>query len=111
MATVTNGSQVVRVEFPKAKDVMVLGSFNNWSTTATPMKAIGGGLWEARLPGTIAPQQVCFFVWDRQGLAGRVVHYESLLARAQVKAPEPSLPALPTPPTWPATNSRLARAI
>jgi 1,4-alpha-glucan branching enzyme len=107
MTMSTYESQVVRVEFPKAKDVMVLGAFNNWSTTATPMKAIGDGIWEVRLPGTIAAHQVCFVVWE-QRLAGRVVHYESKMARTLTTAPDQSLPPNPS---WAALIAPLTRAV
>jgi 1,4-alpha-glucan branching enzyme len=34
---------------PEAQHVYVAGTFNNWSTTATPMKKSGDGDWGAEL--------------------------------------------------------------
>jgi len=36
--------------FPKAKQVCIAGSFNNWESAATPLKNCGGGRWLLDLP-------------------------------------------------------------
>ena len=41
--------RVIRVEFPMAYAVCLVGAFNNWSTVDTPMVPVGSGMWEARL--------------------------------------------------------------
>lgn len=34
---------------PEAREIFVAGSFNDWSPTATPMIALGGGRWVKEL--------------------------------------------------------------
>ncbi len=38
------------VGYPKAEKVSVVGNFNNWSATASPMEALPDGSWFAELP-------------------------------------------------------------
>jgi hypothetical protein len=66
--------RVVHAQFPKASDVCLLGEFNNWSTTATPMRRVGAGTWEARLEASVRLGNVCFFVYDTGQRIGRLVH-------------------------------------
>jgi 1,4-alpha-glucan branching enzyme len=65
--------RVVRARFPEATEVWLLGEFNNWSTVATPMTCLGGGVWEARLEAAAGPRQICFFVFDAGQRFGRLV--------------------------------------
>ena len=43
----TKNGHVFRVWAPNAESVFVVGSFNNWNTSASPMHSIGYGVWEA----------------------------------------------------------------
>jgi hypothetical protein len=56
--------QVLQARFDDARQVYVLGRFNNWSTTATPMTPVGRDLWVARVPGDTSPDELSFFVWS-----------------------------------------------
>ena len=40
-----------RVWAPKAKNVCVVGDFNNWDTAANPMHKTVGGIWECEISG------------------------------------------------------------
>ena len=42
---------IFRVWAPNAKRVSVAGDFNNWNTDVSPMKNIGGGVFEAKIKG------------------------------------------------------------
>ena len=65
--------RVIRVEFPMAYAVCLVGAFNNWSTVDTPMVPVGSGMWEARLEASIPPQSVWFFVYDAGRRFGHLV--------------------------------------
>jgi len=43
------------IEAPGAKQVMLLGDFNNWDPEAHPMKDTGNGVWEKKMK--LAPNQ------------------------------------------------------
>lgn len=43
------GKVVFRFKAPEATSVFLAGTFNNWSTTATPMKKKENGIWEVAL--------------------------------------------------------------
>ena len=52
----------VRVEVDAAQAVYLLAPFNNWSTTATPMRRMPSEAWESVLP-TQEVARLAFFVW------------------------------------------------
>ena len=52
----------VRLELAAAEAVYLLAPFNNWSTTATPMRRAAGGAWESAVP-TQEVVRLAFFVW------------------------------------------------
>ena len=54
----------VRARFPEALEVYLVGSFNDWSTVATPMETRNSGHWEVRLPNGSDLRGYFFFVWD-----------------------------------------------
>ena len=68
-------AEPIRVWFPNAHTVFAVGSFNNWSTTATLLRAVGEGLWEFRLPPSVRMQELCFFVMRSGQMFGRVYRY------------------------------------
>lgn len=45
------GSKQVRLELnrPQAREVFIAGSFNDWQSTATPLKSAGDGKWLVEL--------------------------------------------------------------
>ncbi len=47
----TKAHTIFRVWAPNAKKVSVAGDFNNWNTDVSPMKNIGGGVFEAKIKG------------------------------------------------------------
>ena len=50
-STRTSGRKAVPItcRAPRAKHIYVAGTFNDWSTTATPLKRSNGGEWKAEL--------------------------------------------------------------
>ncbi|MBU1852537.1 MAG: isoamylase early set domain-containing protein [Candidatus Omnitrophica bacterium] len=44
----TLGGKKIRFQFdaPGAKEVMVVGDFNNWDTNSTPLRRTKGSLWQ-----------------------------------------------------------------
>ncbi|MDB5291145.1 MAG: glycoside hydrolase family 13 domain protein [Phycisphaerales bacterium] len=60
-----DATQVVfRLRYSRAQQVFLVGPFNNWSTTATPMHRMADDRWEASVhlqPGCYA---YCYFVID-----------------------------------------------
>ncbi|UCF05547.1 MAG: isoamylase early set domain-containing protein [bacterium] len=65
--TSTEQMQPVVLKFrrPQASVVSVIGSFNNWDPTATPMKQTAGGIWQATL--ILPPGQYSYkFLIDRK---------------------------------------------
>lgn len=48
------------IGYPKAKNVSVVGDFNNWNTTASPMQSLPDGSWfaEISLP---SGQSICYY--------------------------------------------------
>ncbi len=73
----TAWGHVIRVCFPDAADVRLVGRFNNWSNVATPLVHLGGWLWEARLPLEAELRDVCFFVWRQGERFGRLFHEDA----------------------------------
>jgi hypothetical protein len=85
--------RVIRVQFPTACEVCLVGAFNNWSTVDTPMVLVGAGMWEVRLEASIPPQSLWFFVYDAGRRFGRLVRGSPANYTPQTAG---SLPA-PTP--------------
>lgn len=60
---------------PTAQQVFLMGPFNRWSTTATPMVKSGDGVWQLTLEldrdGRPAARQFSYFVVDREWMTGR----------------------------------------
>ena len=59
---------VFRVWAPRAKAVSVVGDFNSWIPSATPMKNIDpqGGIWERFVPGIRQLFRSCAFLRRKQ---------------------------------------------
>jgi hypothetical protein len=68
----TEQTTIVKADFSDAEAVYLLGPFNRWSTTATPMRREPDGGWIAELPRSRA-ENLSFFVWDRGARCGRLV--------------------------------------
>jgi 1,4-alpha-glucan branching enzyme len=66
-------TQTIRARFPWAEEVCIVGEFNNWSTTATPMLHIGAGMWEVQVAAAGKLHDICFFVFERGRRLGRLV--------------------------------------
>ncbi len=67
----------IRARFPRAQAVFILGEFNNWSTSATPMSPAGAGHWEIQLPMHDQPSRTYFFVWEKGKPFGKLVRHHS----------------------------------
>lgn len=66
----------VRVRFPEAGEVFLVGEFNQWSTAATPMRNIGDGVWEVTLPMGTSLGRFCFYVLANGQARGHIEHHE-----------------------------------
>jgi 1,4-alpha-glucan branching enzyme len=53
---------------PKAAHVYLMGEFNNWSTTATPMQRSNDQLWELSIPVPSNSRRYGYFVIDKDFL-------------------------------------------
>ncbi len=62
----------VRGHLPDAEAVYLLGPFNRWSTSATPMHYDGNGEWSAEL-SSASVFNLSFFVWYGGERCGRLV--------------------------------------
>ncbi|MFW6059200.1 MAG: hypothetical protein ACODAQ_03410 [Phycisphaeraceae bacterium] len=80
----------VRAHLPEAQAVYLVGPFNNWSTTRTPMIDLGDGRWETQLASPTAPESLRLFVWQHGDRFGRLVRFDARfdpLARAPSSQP------------------------
>ena len=66
--------RVIHAQFPAASAVHLVGEFNDWSNSATPMLCVGLDIWEARLDASAHLREVWFFVLDAGQNLGRLVH-------------------------------------
>lgn len=76
----SNGVWRVTATFPTAEAVYLLGEFNGWSTTATPMRSASDGGWELELPKQAKPDSVAFFFWLPGQNKGQVCRGEPVAA-------------------------------
>ena len=75
---VKNGSAlIVRESFPFAQAVYLLGEFNRWSTTATPMSYVGHGMWETTLRLETEVKRLAYFVWWYGNPFAEVIHHDA----------------------------------
>ena len=65
----TKNGYVFRVWAPNAEGVFVVGSFNNWDTSACPMHSIGYGVWEATVKGTQIFDEYKYYIIKKNGSA------------------------------------------
>lgn len=84
--------QRVHVACPGAEAVYVMGTFNNWSTTRTPMHRIGDERWEVLLPAECVQGPLRLFVWIAGRRCGRIMPWEASSGR------EATLAQAPLPP-------------
>jgi 1,4-alpha-glucan branching enzyme len=67
----------IRVRIPGAREVSLVGDFNNWHTNAHPLVQVGPGLWERIVDLPSGKHRYAFFVIDDvgngEGLKTRVV--------------------------------------
>lgn len=62
----------LRVRVPDADAVYLMGAFNNWSTTRTPMRRVAEGGWEVVVPASATAGPWRVFVWAVGQRCGRV---------------------------------------
>ena len=55
---------VFRLRYSRAQQVFLVGPFNNWSTTATPMHRLSDDRWEASVNLVSGCYAYCYFVID-----------------------------------------------
>lgn len=60
-----------------AEAVYLMGAFNDWSTTRTPMQRVGADGWEAWVSGANPGRDLCLFVWEPGQRHGRLMHVVS----------------------------------
>ncbi|WP_418520788.1 1,4-alpha-glucan branching protein GlgB [Ruminococcus champanellensis] len=76
-----------RVWAPHARSVSLVGDFNRWDRSQTPMHAIGGGVWECCIPRL---EQFAAYKYSIEGRDGKIrmkadpygAHYETRPATA-----------------------------
>ena len=76
-----------RVWAPHARSVSLVGDFNRWDRSQTPMHAIGGGVWECCIPRL---EQLAAYKYSIEGRDGKIrmkadpygAHYETRPATA-----------------------------
>ncbi len=76
-----------RVWAPHARSVSLVGDFNRWDRSQTPMHAIGGGVWECCIPRL---EQFAAYKYSIEGKDGKIrmkadpygAHYETRPATA-----------------------------
>ena len=76
-----------RVWVPHARSVSLVGDFNRWDRSQTPMHAIGGGVWECCIPRL---EQFAAYKYSIEGRDGKIrmkadpygAHYETRPATA-----------------------------
>lgn len=79
MVVQNSSLRCVSAHLPEAQAVFLVGPFNNWSTTRTPMIDLGDGRWEARLTEPATPGSLRLFVWQRGDRFGRIVRFHERL--------------------------------
>jgi len=62
----------IQARFHDASRVYLMATFNNWSTTATPMSQLGHDLWAARVPRRTNLEEVSYFVWNHGDRFGQI---------------------------------------
>ena len=87
-------AQRISLSYPNADAVYLMGAFNNWSTSRTPMYRVGEDLWEATLPREWADCPLHLFVWERGRRCARIVSLASASARYAESSPAPRSLAL-----------------
>ena len=77
MISVRGGYRRVQAQLTGAQAVYLMGEFNNWSTTATPMQLVADELWEATLDPDVRPHSFRLFVWDEGRRIGRIMPWSA----------------------------------
>ncbi len=65
----TKNGYVFRVWAPNAASIFVVGSFNNWDTSACPMHNIGYGVWEAIVNEAQIFDEYKYYIIKKNGTA------------------------------------------
>ncbi len=65
----TKDGYVFRVWAPNAEGIFVVGSFNNWDTSACPMHSIGYGVWEATVNEAQIYDEYKYYIIKKNGTA------------------------------------------
>ena len=69
-------NNVVRVYLPTAEEVFLVAEFNQWSTTATPMRFLGDGVFEVHLHAGETLGRFGFYVIEPGRSVGKIVQHE-----------------------------------
>ncbi len=72
MPASSDSALTIQLRFPNAREVYLLGEFNNWSTIATPLRHIGDWVWEVTVPLGSPLRQLHAFVWEQGRGFGRL---------------------------------------
>lgn len=65
----TKDGYVFRVWAPNAERISVVGSFNNWDTSACPMHPIDYGVWEGMVSSAQIFDEYKYYIIQRNGRA------------------------------------------
>ena len=69
----------LRMAIADADSVNAVGSFNNFSTLATPLTQTAENVWELRLPVDVQIEKLGFFVIAKGARFGRIISHADLL--------------------------------
>jgi 1,4-alpha-glucan branching enzyme len=74
----------IRIRIPNARQVAIVGDFNNWHSNAHPLVRVGPDLWERIVDFPTGKQRYAFFVIDdvakaAAGVRSRIVANGSVL--------------------------------
>ncbi|HQU74134.1 MAG TPA: isoamylase early set domain-containing protein [Calditrichia bacterium] len=80
------------LELPEANNVVLVGEFNNWSSSANPMKKSRGGVWKAEMPLAAGHYQFRYLVdgneWLNDGGSDTILNeFGSYNSVAEVEYP------------------------
>lgn len=76
------GGAAFRVWAPFATAVLASGTFNDWSTTATPLASEGNGYWSGDVPGAKVGDQYKFILQNGEQVLWRINPYASQVSRS-----------------------------
>ena len=71
----------IRIRIPNARQVAVIGDFNNWHSNADPLVEVAAGLWERIVDLPVGKHRYAFHVIDdaADAIRSHIVGYGSVV--------------------------------